>query len=40
MIHVCNNLKRCAIMRVLVGEQENDVEGDKNLENLPFYFNN
>lgn len=36
---MCNNESSCWFVNY--DEQEkNDVEGDKNLENLPFHFNN
>lgn len=41
VIHVCkmcNNESSCWFVNY--DEEENDVEGDKNLENLPFHFNN
>lgn len=45
MIHVCNNFKKMcnnesSCWFVNYEEEENDVEGDTNLENLPFCFNN
>lgn len=35
---MCNNESSCWFVNY--DEEENDVEGDKNLENLPFYINN
>lgn len=35
---MCNNESSCWFVNY--DEEENDVEGDKNLENLPFHFNN
>lgn len=45
MIHVCNNFKKMcnnesSCWFVNYDEEETDVEGDTNLENLPFCFNN
>lgn len=35
---MCNNESFCWFVNY--DEEKNDVEGDKNLENLLFYFNN
>lgn len=45
MIYVCNNFKKMCNNEsfcwfVNYDEEENDVEGDINLENLLFCFNN